>query len=250
MTPADVRVRTVDVPGCRLSVAVGGSGPAVLLLHGWPHTWQVWTAVVPALAATHTVVAPDLRGLGASERVSGPYDAGTVADDLHALLDRLEVPDAAVMALDASVPAAFLLGMRHPERVRALVLMESLLMPLPGAAMPPWLVPPAVAPPAAPPKMLASDDRPAFLLNSMCVALAVASSVGRPRARATVSCVRAWRMRLAAVLMSIPSASASATSRSSSGSRYALHQPARSAGAARGRSAPTKAGGTSSFGGA
>ena len=136
-------VRTVEVPGCRLAVAVTGSGPAVLLLHGWPHTWQVWSAVVPALAATHTVIAPDLRGLGASEHVAGPYDGGTVAGDLHALLDRLEVPDAAVMALDASVPAAFLLGMQHPERVRALVLMESLLMPLPGAesfltAGPPW----------------------------------------------------------------------------------------------------------------
>ncbi|GGL31500.1 alpha/beta fold hydrolase [Nocardia jinanensis] len=126
-----------------LAVTVAGSGPGLVLLHGWPHTRRVWERVIAALARDHRVIAPDLRGLGDSARPATGYDAATLAGDIAGLLDGFDLPDASVMALDASVPAAFLFAMRHPERVRRLVLMESLLTPLPGAeeflaAGPPW----------------------------------------------------------------------------------------------------------------
>ncbi|MFG3254824.1 alpha/beta hydrolase [Streptomyces sp. NPDC048172] len=139
-----VALRTVPVAdGVELNVAVAGTGPAVLLLHGFPHTWQVWTRVLGPLAERYRVIAPDLRGFGASTRAAGGYDAATLAADAEALLGALGVRSAAVAALDAGVPPAFLLALRRPDLVRRVVLMESLLGTLPGAedflaGGPPW----------------------------------------------------------------------------------------------------------------
>ncbi|MEU5692081.1 alpha/beta hydrolase [Actinosynnema sp. NPDC020468] len=126
-------ITPIRTNGVRLNVAITGTGPVVLLLHGFPHTWRLWHEVVGPLAAHHRVVAPDLRGAGGSTRAPDGYDAATLSADLLGLLDALGEPTAAVVAIDASVPAAFLLALRHPDRVRRLVLMESLLGDLPGA---------------------------------------------------------------------------------------------------------------------
>jgi pimeloyl-ACP methyl ester carboxylesterase len=133
----------IPANGIEINAEVTGSGPAVLLLHGFPHTWRLWTAVIPHLARHHRVIAPDLRGLGATTRADGGYDAGTLAADAEALLDALDEPTATVVGIDAGTPPAFLLAMRRPERVRRLVVMESLLGRLPGAEEflaggPPW----------------------------------------------------------------------------------------------------------------
>jgi pimeloyl-ACP methyl ester carboxylesterase len=133
-----LRVNGIDV-----HVTVTGEGPAVLLLHGFPHTGRLWAEVVPHLATRYRVIVPDLRGLGATSRPAGGYDAGTLAADAEALLDALGEPTAAVAGIDAGAPPAFLLAMRRPARVRRLVLMESLLGRLPGAESflaggPPW----------------------------------------------------------------------------------------------------------------
>ncbi|WP_051789528.1 alpha/beta fold hydrolase [Streptomyces sp. NRRL S-1022] len=138
-----VRLRRVTVNGVGLNVATAGRGPAVLLLHGFPHTWRLWTDVIGPLARRHRVIAPDLRGFGASDRPAGGYDAGTLAADAEALLEALDAGPAAVAGIDLGAPPAFLLAMRRPGRVRRLVLMESLLGDLPGAGEflaggPPW----------------------------------------------------------------------------------------------------------------
>ncbi|MET9295507.1 alpha/beta hydrolase [Streptomyces sp. NPDC003077] len=140
---ADVELRHIDVNGIRLNVALAGTGPAVLLLHGFPHTWQVWSEVLDGLADRHRVIAPDLRGFGASTRAADGYDAGSLAADAEALLHALGETSAAVVGIDAGTPPAFLLAMRRPGLVRRLVLMESLLGTLPGAedflaGGPPW----------------------------------------------------------------------------------------------------------------
>ncbi|GLY84326.1 alpha/beta fold hydrolase [Actinoallomurus iriomotensis] len=138
-----ISLRRVAANGIEINVAVAGNGPAVLLLHGFPHTWRLWTEVIPVLARHHRVIAPDLRGLGATTRAADGYDAGTLATDAEELLTALGEPSAAVVGIDAGAPPAFLLAMRRPERVRRLVLMESSLGPLPGAedflaSGPPW----------------------------------------------------------------------------------------------------------------
>ncbi|MEU2559874.1 alpha/beta fold hydrolase [Streptomyces longispororuber] len=142
-------LRRVTVGGAEVNVAVEGAGPAVLLLHGFPHTWELWREVMPALSARRTVIAPDLYSFGDSGEVgsgsgAGPgYDSGMLADDAAALLQALGVTGVDVVGIDAGTPPAFLLAMRRPGLVRRLVVMESLLGRLPGAeeflaSGPPW----------------------------------------------------------------------------------------------------------------
>ncbi|MFE3826639.1 alpha/beta fold hydrolase [Streptomyces sp. NPDC059092] len=131
--PSGVEIRRVRANGIDLNVALAGEGPAVLLLHGFPHTWQLWTDILDGLAGQYRLIAPDLRGTGASTRAVDGYDAGTLATDAEALLDALGESSVAVVGIDAGTPPAFLLAMRRPGLVRQLVVMESLLGTLPGA---------------------------------------------------------------------------------------------------------------------
>jgi len=148
--------RRVRTNGVELAVATAGEGPPIVLLHGFPHTWQVWSEVIGPLARRYRVLAPDLRGFGASTPTAEGLDAATLAADVEGLLDpgTLEVPGipetcgtggapATVVALDAGVPPAFLLAVRRPDLVGRLVLIEGTLGALPGAerflaAGPPW----------------------------------------------------------------------------------------------------------------
>ncbi|MFG2501251.1 alpha/beta fold hydrolase [Streptomyces sp. NPDC048441] len=132
-TGTGISLRQITTNGITVNVATAGTGPAVLLLHGFPHTWQLWSEVIPELAREHRVIAPDLRGLGASTRAADGYDADSLATDAEGLLDALGERTATVVGIDVATPAAFLLAMRRPDLVRGLVLMESLLGPLPGA---------------------------------------------------------------------------------------------------------------------
>jgi pimeloyl-ACP methyl ester carboxylesterase len=142
-SPPPVALHRIATNGIHANVAVAGTGPAVVLLHGFPHTWQLWSRIIGPLAAHHRVIAPDLRGFGASTRAPDGYDAATLAADIDGILDALDEPTAAVVGIDAGTPVAVLLALRRPDRVRRLVVMEALLGSLPGAeaflaAGPPW----------------------------------------------------------------------------------------------------------------
>ncbi|GAA0572340.1 alpha/beta hydrolase [Paractinoplanes ferrugineus] len=131
-------IRRVEANGIVLNVALAGDGPPIVLLHGFPHTWAVWSRIIPELARTRRVIAPDLRGLGGTSRAATGYDAGTVAEDVRKLLDALGVAHADVAALDLGVSPAVLLALRHPERVSRLVVMEAVLGGLPADFAAPW----------------------------------------------------------------------------------------------------------------
>lgn len=107
-------LRRIATNGVQLNVAIAGDGPAVLLLHGFPHTWQLWSGIMGRLAGQYRVVAPDLRGFGASARAVEGYDAGTLAADAEGLLDALGEPSAAVVGIDAGAAPAVLLALRRP----------------------------------------------------------------------------------------------------------------------------------------
>jgi pimeloyl-ACP methyl ester carboxylesterase len=132
----DVTGSVLDIPvaaGVVIQAEVTGSGPPLLLVHGWPHTRALWARMTPALSATRRVIAPDLRGTGGSTRTSAGCDAASMADDLRRVLDATGADQADVVAIDAGVPPAFLLALTAPERVRRLVLVEATLGRLPGA---------------------------------------------------------------------------------------------------------------------
>jgi pimeloyl-ACP methyl ester carboxylesterase len=110
--------RRVDVNGLGLHVAEAGSGPPVLLLHGWPQHWYAWRKVAPALASSHRVICPDLRGFGWSDAPAGAYDKATLANDVIGLLDALELPQVELIAHDWGAWIGFILCLEHPERFR------------------------------------------------------------------------------------------------------------------------------------
>lgn len=116
-------------------VLVTGRGTAVVLLHGWPHTPYLWHRIIPALSTDHLVIAPDLRSLSSGD---GGADAETLTSGLIHLLDSLDITHAAVVAIDAGVPTAFLAALQHPDRVSRLVLMEGVLPGVETKFSPPW----------------------------------------------------------------------------------------------------------------
>lgn len=134
----------ITTNGVALSTSTTGTGAAIVLLHGWPHTWELWRPFGQVLAAHGChVIAPDMRGVGESERPDTGYDVATLTDDIVGLLDALQIPSATVVGIDAGVATAFFAALTVPERFDRLVVMEGLLPGLPGAdeflaAGPPW----------------------------------------------------------------------------------------------------------------
>jgi pimeloyl-ACP methyl ester carboxylesterase len=116
--------RIVEANGIRQHVVIGGDGPPLLLVHGWPESWYAWRLMMPALAQRFTVVAVDQRGIGATDRPGGGYDAGTLADDLAALMTALGHPRFAVVGHDTGYVVSYALAADHRDRVDRLVVAE------------------------------------------------------------------------------------------------------------------------------
>ena len=132
--------RYIDTGEMRLHAVIGGEGPPLLLVHGWPQTWYAWRMVMPALAADFTVIAPDQRWIGLSDKPADGYDAGTLARDLVALMDPLGHERFALYGTDTGMPISYALAADHPDRVDRLIVSEA---SLPGVSpSPPLFVPP------------------------------------------------------------------------------------------------------------
>lgn len=96
-----------EVNGIRLFYRRAGDGPPVVLLHGFPETSYAWRKVLPLLAEHHTVIAPDLRGCGASDRPATGYDKRTVASDVRALVDLLGLGPINLVAHDVGMMVGY-----------------------------------------------------------------------------------------------------------------------------------------------
>ena len=116
--------RYVDTGEVRLHAVIGGDGPPLLLVHGWPETWYAWRRVMPALARDFAVVAVDQRGIGLSDKPAGGYDTGTQARDLIALMDALGHERFAVVGHDTGFAISYALAADHPDRVQRVALLE------------------------------------------------------------------------------------------------------------------------------
>ena len=132
--------RYIDAGDVRLHAVMGGDGPPLLLVHGWPETWYAWRLLMPALARDFGVVAVDQRGIGLSDKPEDGYDTGTLAGDLVAMMDALGHERFALYGTDTGMPISYALAADHPDRVERLALSEA---PLPGVSpSPPLLLPP------------------------------------------------------------------------------------------------------------
>jgi pimeloyl-ACP methyl ester carboxylesterase len=114
---AGVEHRYVELPELRVHVAEAGKGEPVVLLHGWPQNWWSWRRLIPLLADRFRMLCPDLRGAGWSDAPAAGYDKETMAVDLLALLDRLELDRVRLIGHDVGGFVGFLACLRAPERV-------------------------------------------------------------------------------------------------------------------------------------
>ncbi|MRG90970.1 alpha/beta fold hydrolase [Polyangium spumosum] len=114
----EIHHRTLDVGEVRLHIAEAGSGPLVILLHGFPEFWYAWRRILPALAQKgFHVVAPDMRGYGRSDKPAGVDAYGTrhLAGDIAGLVRALGEPRASVVGHDWGAGVAWCFAMAHPE---------------------------------------------------------------------------------------------------------------------------------------
>src|SRR5271170_1080741 len=132
--PSTFKAQTVTSPeGADIFVRSGGSGPVVVLLHGYAETSDSWGPLAAELDETFTVVVPDLRGIGRSSRPAGGYDKKTQAADIRAVVTTLGYDRASVVSHDIGIMVAYAYTARYPDKVERLVVMDA---PIPGIA--PW----------------------------------------------------------------------------------------------------------------
>lgn len=131
--PSTFRNQEIRTGDATLHVRVGGHGPAVVLLHGFGDTGDMWAPLAAALAGDHTVVVPDLRGMGLSSHPDGGYDKRSQAGDVRAVLAALGIEHAVVVGHDIGTMVAYAYAARYPTLTDKLVVMDA---PVPG--IPPW----------------------------------------------------------------------------------------------------------------
>ncbi|MBV2363171.1 alpha/beta fold hydrolase [Streptomonospora nanhaiensis] len=116
--------RHADAGPVRLHYVEGGTGTPVLLLGGWPQTWWQWRRIMPALARRHRVLAVDLRGMGASAKPAGGYDKKTMAGDIRALCEALDLGPVHLVGHDIGAMVAYATAVHHPGTVARLALLD------------------------------------------------------------------------------------------------------------------------------
>ena len=119
----------IEANGARFHIAHTGTGPALLLLHGWPEFWLTWEPVMTRLATRFRLIAPDLRGFGDSDKPSGPYAPHQHAADILELLNQLGLPRIGVVGHDVGGAAMLQLARLAPERFSGLFFFD---FPYPG----------------------------------------------------------------------------------------------------------------------
>ncbi|CAN5275117.1 alpha/beta hydrolase [soil metagenome] len=131
--PADFQIKDITTGDVTLHVRLGGKGPAVVLLHGYGETGDMWAPLAAELERDHTVIVPDLRGMGLSSQPPGGYDKKTQGGDINGLLDALKISKADLVTHDIGNMVGYAFAAQYPARVTRFVIMDA---PLPGIG--PW----------------------------------------------------------------------------------------------------------------
>ena len=131
--PASFRTQDIETQGATIHVRLGGQGPPVVMLHGFGDTGDMWAALAADLERDHTVVVPDLRGMGLSSHPEGGYGKHAQAADIRSVLTQLGLDRAAIVGHDIGTMVAYAYAARYPDKAEKLVVMDA---PVPG--IPPW----------------------------------------------------------------------------------------------------------------
>lgn len=127
--PSGVRIEEIETDDATIHTRAGGQGPAVVMLHGFADTGDMWAPLVAELIAERTVVVPDLRGMGLSSHPADGYAKKTQAQDIARVLDKLGIDKADLVTHDIGNMVGYALAAQHPARVTRWVVMDA---PLPG----------------------------------------------------------------------------------------------------------------------
>jgi pimeloyl-ACP methyl ester carboxylesterase len=131
--PSEMRIQRIQTDGATIYVRAGGKGPAVVMLHGFADTGDMWAPLAKALIKDHTVIVPDLRGMGYSSYPAGGYDKKTQGADIATVMDSLNVQSAALVTHDIGNMVGYALAAQYPDRITKWVIIDA---PLPGIG--PW----------------------------------------------------------------------------------------------------------------
>jgi len=122
-----IKSRFANVNGMRLHYLAAGAGDPVILLHGYAETSHMWLPLIAELAATHTVIAPDLRGAGQSSKPAGGYTKAEMAADIHALARSLGYERVQIVGHDIGLMVAYAYAAQYPSEVQRIALMDAFL---------------------------------------------------------------------------------------------------------------------------
>ena len=131
--PPSFHTQEIATNGTTLHVRIGGKGPAVLLLHGYGETGDMWAPLARDLMRDHTVIVPDLRGMGLSAKPPAGYDKKTQGGDMAGMLDALKIGKVDLVTHDIGNMVGYAFAAQHRDRIKRFVLMDA---PLPGIG--PW----------------------------------------------------------------------------------------------------------------
>jgi pimeloyl-ACP methyl ester carboxylesterase len=127
--PAVFHMKTIETNGTSLFVRFGGQGPAVVLLHGFGDTGDMWAPLAAALVKDHTVIVPDLRGMGLSAHPDAGYSKKNQALDIVGVMDALKIERAALVTHDIGNMVGYALAVQFPKRITRWAVIDA---PLPG----------------------------------------------------------------------------------------------------------------------
>lgn len=127
--PSDFHTQEVKTNGTTLHVRVGGQGPAVVMLHGFADTGDMWAPAAAILTKSHTVVVPDLRGMGLSAHPDTGYTKKNQAVDIAGVMDALKIEKADLVTHDIGNMVGYALAAQYPARITKWVVIDA---PLPG----------------------------------------------------------------------------------------------------------------------
>jgi pimeloyl-ACP methyl ester carboxylesterase len=129
---ADIASKTATVDGLTLHYLTAGNGPTIILLHGYTQTSRMWIPIIPLLAQNHTVIAPDLPGIGDSDIPQNGLDMKSAAISIHSLAKSLGVTKAVVVGHDIGLMVAYAYAAQFPRETEKLILMDAFLPGVPG----------------------------------------------------------------------------------------------------------------------
>jgi pimeloyl-ACP methyl ester carboxylesterase len=127
-TPAaGFKHQVAHVNGINIHYVIGGSGEPLVLVHGFGQNWYMWNRLLPELSKHFTVIAPDLRGVGESDKPAGGYDKKTMATDIHELVKKLGYNSIKLAGHDIGLMVAYAYAAQYGNEVKKLALMDALL---------------------------------------------------------------------------------------------------------------------------